>query len=66
MVKRTPFERNFNLKSVFYNKRLDLGLFFRTRPKDWLKTFWSHPEADVIWYDVGPFAFFRMGLYDFS
>ena len=62
-VKRTPFEINFRLLFVFYSQRLDFGLYLRISPKDWLRTFWSHPEADAIWYDVGPFAFFKTGVY---
>lgn len=60
-MRLSPFEKNFRMKSVFYNERADFGLYIRYNPKDWLRTFWSHPEADAIWYDVGPFAFFRTG-----
>lgn len=59
---RTPFEINYNLLYVGYSKKLDVGLYFRTTPKHWLRTFWNHPEADVLWYDIGPFAFFKRGL----
>lgn len=56
---RSPFEVNYGLLSVFYIKKLGFGLYLRIRPRDWLRTFWNHPEADVLWYDVGPFAFFK-------
>jgi len=59
MIKRTPFEINFHLLHVFYSKRLKFGLYLKTRPNSWLRFLWDHPEADVLWYDVGPFAFFR-------
>jgi hypothetical protein len=59
---RTPFEKNYNLKFIFFNKKWDLGLYLRLRPKAWLRTFWGHPEADVIWYGIGPFDFFRTGF----
>lgn len=58
----SPFEQNYRLRRVFYSEWLDWGLYIRVRPRDWLRTFWGHPEADVIWYDVGPFAFFTAGV----
>ena len=60
-MSRSPFEKNYGLLSVFYNRKIDLGLYLRIRLRDWVRTFWAHPEADVIWYDIGPFAFFREG-----
>jgi hypothetical protein len=58
-MKRTPFEKNYNLLSVFYIKKLRWGLYLHLKPRDWLRIFWRHPEADVLWYDIGPFAFYR-------
>ncbi len=60
---RTPFEKNYGLKYVFYSKTLDLGLHIKLKPKEWLRShlFWGHPEADVSWYDVGPLSFYRVG-----
>lgn len=58
---RTPFQKNYGLRLVFFSHRINWGLYIRLRPKDWLRTFWGHPEADVIWYEVGPFAFFTTG-----
>ena len=63
MFKRTPFEKNWRLLSLFWTERLDLGLMLRVSPRDWLRTFWSHPEADAIWYMIGPFAFYELGIY---
>lgn len=60
-MKRSPFEVNYGLLYVGYVNKVDWGLYLRIRPRDWLRIFWSHPEADAIWYDVGPFAFFRIG-----
>ena len=60
----SPFEQNYGLWFVFYIELLNWGLYFRIRPRDWFRTFWGHPEADVIWYDVGPFAFFTTEKYD--
>jgi hypothetical protein len=57
----TPFEKNYGVKLVFYNKRLDWGLFLKLNPIRWFQIFWGHPEADVIWYDVGPVSFFTCG-----
>lgn len=58
---RTPFEKNYNLLHVFYSKTIDWGLHLRLKPRDWIRTFWDHPEADVIWYSVGPFSFYTEG-----
>lgn len=55
----SPFEQNYSLRRAFYIRSLGFGLYWRIRPTDWLRIFWRHPEADVTWYDVGPFAFFR-------
>lgn len=54
----TPFEKNYNMKHLFYSSRINLGLYFKL--SRWLSFFWHHPEADVFWYDVGPFAFYRV------
>jgi hypothetical protein len=56
--KVSTFERNYGLRLIFYSELIDFGLYLRVRPRDWLRTFWGHYEADAIWYNVGPFAFF--------
>ena len=58
---RSPFDKNYGQLSLGYSQRHDWGLSLRIRPRDWFRTFWSHPEADVIWYCVGPFAFYTTG-----
>lgn len=58
---RLPFERNYGLLFLFYIHRIDWGVYLRLHPKSWLYNVWGCPEADVIWYDIGPFAFFTEG-----
>ncbi len=60
-MKLTPFEKNYGLKHVFYNKTIDLGLYIKLRPRSWFRVCWAHPEADVLWYDIGPLAFYASG-----
>lgn len=57
----SPFEKNYRLKHIWYSHKLDWGLYVRLNFRHWFKCFWGHPEADVIWYDVGPLAFYTSG-----
>lgn len=60
---RTPFEKRYGYKFLFYNETIDFGLYLRLRPSRWMKVFWGHPEADAIWFIIGPFAFFTAGKF---
>ena len=54
----TPFEKNYGLKHIAYIRRFGWGLYLGIKPKNWFRISWAHPEADVIWYSIGPFEFY--------
>lgn len=62
-IKRTPFEKNWGVVSIFWSETIDLGLYLSIRPRCWIRIMWNHAEADVMWYIVGPFMFYKTGIY---
>ena len=57
----SPFEKNYSLFHIGYICRFDIGLYIKLKPSRWFRVCWGCPEADALWYDFGPFAFYRVG-----